>query len=192
MTKVRIFFQNLTRCNNVSFQMIKMLIVVVACYTVCWLPFNIYWVIGLAEESIYIHPSYPYTFTVVHILAVSHTCYNPFIYCWMNIRVRQGFLEVLGKYEFKSCATINTNLYLTHRQMQLTQKMLFLDQLGNAELQPIGKCQSISQRTKSLPASTTNYEQWKRSLASTNNGNVSLSAFVSFTHYSLQHHHHSV
>ena len=54
--------------------------------------------IGLAEESIYIHPSYPYIFTVVHILAVSHTCYNPFIYCWMNIRVRQGFLDVLGKY----------------------------------------------------------------------------------------------
>ena len=34
----------------------------------------------------------------MHILAVSHTCYNPFIYCWMNIRVRQGFLDVLGKY----------------------------------------------------------------------------------------------
>ena len=28
-------------------KMIKMLIVVVACYTVCWLPFNIYWVIAL-------------------------------------------------------------------------------------------------------------------------------------------------
>lgn len=24
--------------------MIKMLIVVVVCYTVCWLPFNVYWV----------------------------------------------------------------------------------------------------------------------------------------------------
>ena len=96
--------------------MIKMLIVVVACYTVCWLPFNIFWVIsmkslptylllssmaefqvwGLFNENIMSMVSSPYIFTVVHMMAVSHTCYNPFIYCWMNNRVRHGFLNVLG------------------------------------------------------------------------------------------------
>ena len=30
-------------------------------------------------------------------MAVSHTCCNPFIYCWMNLRIRHGFMEVLGK-----------------------------------------------------------------------------------------------
>ncbi len=30
---------------DLRFQMIKMLIVVVVCYTICWLPFNIFWVI---------------------------------------------------------------------------------------------------------------------------------------------------
>ena len=43
------------------------------------------------------HPSFPYVFTVVHILVVSHTCINPFIYCWMNRRVRYGFMDVMGK-----------------------------------------------------------------------------------------------
>ena len=43
------------------------------------------------------HPSFPYVFTVVHILVVSHTCINPFIYCWMNRRVRYGFMDVMGE-----------------------------------------------------------------------------------------------
>ena len=34
---------------------------------------------------------------VVHILVVSHTCINPFIYCWMNRRVRYGFMDVMGE-----------------------------------------------------------------------------------------------
>ena len=43
------------------------------------------------------HPSFPYVFTVTHILVVSHTCINPFIYCWMNRRVRYGFMDVMGE-----------------------------------------------------------------------------------------------
>ena len=34
---------------------------------------------------------------MVHILVVSHTCINPFIYCWMNRRVRYGFMDVMGE-----------------------------------------------------------------------------------------------
>ena len=73
--------------------MIKMLIVVVLCYTVCWLPFNIFWVMNLDVTR---GPE-PYAFTIVHILALFHTCLNPVICVWMNSKVRHGFVEVFGK-----------------------------------------------------------------------------------------------
>lgn len=90
-------------------KMIKMLIVVVVTYSVCWLPFNIYFVIGLAKPDIYQQPSFPYIFTLIQIMAVSHTCCNPFIYCWMNLRIRHGFMEVLGNCPLvkKCCFWIN-------------------------------------------------------------------------------------
>ena len=54
-------------------------------------------ILGLIFEELMEHPSFPYVFTVVHILVVSHTCINPFIYCWMNRRVRYGFMDVMGE-----------------------------------------------------------------------------------------------
>ena len=54
-------------------------------------------ILGLIFPKMMEHPSFPYVFTVVHILVVSHTCINPFIYCWMNRRVRYGFMDVMGK-----------------------------------------------------------------------------------------------
>ena len=54
-------------------------------------------VLGLVMPTTLMGPSFPYVFTAVHILAVSHTCMNPFIYCWMNRRVRYGFMDIAGK-----------------------------------------------------------------------------------------------
>ncbi len=53
-------------------------------------------VLGLVMPEAFEHLAIPYIFTIVHILAVSHTCYNPVIYCWMNSRVRYGFIDVSG------------------------------------------------------------------------------------------------
>lgn len=36
-----------------------------------------------------------YIWFVFHWLAMSHSCYNPVIYCYMNARFRVGFLQVL-------------------------------------------------------------------------------------------------
>lgn len=38
----------------------------------------------------------PYLWFACHWLAMSHSCYNPFIYCWMNARFRAGFCSVIG------------------------------------------------------------------------------------------------
>ncbi|KAG7308056.1 hypothetical protein JYU34_006696 [Plutella xylostella] len=36
----------------------------------------------------------PYLWFASHWLAMSHTCYNPLIYCYMNHRYRRGFKQV--------------------------------------------------------------------------------------------------
>lgn len=36
-----------------------------------------------------------YVWFILHWLAMSHSCYNPIIYCYMNARFRNGFLRML-------------------------------------------------------------------------------------------------
>lgn len=37
----------------------------------------------------------PYFWFAFHWLAMSHSCYNPIIYCYMNARFRGGFLQII-------------------------------------------------------------------------------------------------
>lgn len=39
----------------------------------------------------------PYLWFAFHWLAMSHSCYNPIIYCYMNARFRVGFITVLHR-----------------------------------------------------------------------------------------------
>ena len=38
-----------------------------------------------------------YIYAMFHWLAMSHTCYNPVILCWMNTKFRSGFCSVAYK-----------------------------------------------------------------------------------------------
>lgn len=69
----------------------------VVAYTLAWLPLNLYIVaadvpglLDLLSEDVHI-----VLFFVVHCLAMSHTCYNPVIYFWMNGQFRQAYCRVL-------------------------------------------------------------------------------------------------
>ncbi|KAG8174766.1 hypothetical protein JTE90_024232 [Oedothorax gibbosus] len=75
-------------------QMVKMMIVCVFVFTLCWLPFNSLIVIGDQYPELYNLPNIIYLWFACHWLAMSHAAYNPVIYFWMNEKYRHGFRMV--------------------------------------------------------------------------------------------------
>lgn len=67
-------------------QVVKMMIVVVTIFVVCWLPTHIYFIVlshlPHLSQSAYIQELY----LGIYWLAMSNTMYNPIIYFWMNSR----------------------------------------------------------------------------------------------------------
>ncbi|XP_062992166.1 neuromedin-K receptor [Elgaria multicarinata webbii] len=87
-------------------KVVKMMIVVVLTFAVCWLPYHIYFIVTGIYENLnrwkYIQQIYLATFW----LAMSSTMYNPIIYCCLNKRFRAGF-----KRAFQWCPFIEVSSY---------------------------------------------------------------------------------
>nr|XP_056714642.1 G-protein coupled receptor 83 [Euleptes europaea] len=71
---------------------IKMLVLVVVIFAVCWFPLNCY-VVLLSSQVIRSNNALYFAF---HWLAMSSTCYNPFIYCWLNENFRAELKNCLN------------------------------------------------------------------------------------------------
>ncbi|NWI32606.1 GPR83 protein, partial [Sula dactylatra] len=71
---------------------IKMLMLVVILFAVCWFPLNCY-VILLSSQTIHTNNALYFAF---HWFAMSSTCYNPFIYCWLNDSFRSELKALLN------------------------------------------------------------------------------------------------
>lgn len=71
----------------------RMLISMVTIFGICWLPFNIINVTYdfYRETWRYFH----LMFLLSHLLAMSSTCYNPFLYAWLNENFRKEFKQIL-------------------------------------------------------------------------------------------------
>ncbi|KAM7338957.1 G-protein coupled receptor 83-like [Alexandromys fortis] len=78
-------------------QTLKMLMLVVFLYGISWMPLNVYLVL-LASEAISSHNG---LYFILHWLAISSSCYNPYIYCWLSdsfrIEVRKVTMEIQKK-----------------------------------------------------------------------------------------------
>ncbi|XP_075978872.1 neuropeptide Y receptor type 2-like [Anticarsia gemmatalis] len=73
----------------------QMLIAMVTIFGLSWLPLN---VINLCNDYYMyaIHLKYYYLiFFMGHVIAMSSTCYNPFIYAWMNENFRKEFKQLI-------------------------------------------------------------------------------------------------
>ncbi|GBP76006.1 RYamide receptor [Eumeta japonica] len=57
---------------------------------------KVLWTIHENDENWGSWPGMPYMWFASHWLAMSHSCYNPIIYCYMNARYRRGFKQALS------------------------------------------------------------------------------------------------
>lgn len=73
----------------------QMLIAMVAIFGISWLPLNI---INLCNDYYMYAIHYKFYFLIfftVHVIAMASTCYNPFIYAWMNENFRKEFKQLI-------------------------------------------------------------------------------------------------
>ncbi|XP_066582342.1 tachykinin-like peptides receptor 99D [Prorops nasuta] len=74
-------------------RVVKMMIVVVVIFAVCWLPFHVYFIVTSYLPEITNEPYIQEVYLGIYWLAMSNSMYNPIIYCWMNSRFRRGFAQ---------------------------------------------------------------------------------------------------
>ncbi|CAD7084718.1 unnamed protein product [Hermetia illucens] len=74
-------------------RVVKMMMVVVVIFAVCWLPFHIYFIVTSYYPEITSLPYIQEFYLAIYWLAMSNSMYNPMIYCWMNSRFRRGFKQ---------------------------------------------------------------------------------------------------
>ncbi|XP_078392675.1 substance-P receptor-like, partial [Cetorhinus maximus] len=91
---------------NAKRKVVKMMIVVVTTFAVCWLPYHIYFLLYLFHPEIYQKKYIQQVYLTIIWLAMSSTMYNPIIYCCLNDRFRAGFRRV-----FRWCPFVKNSDY---------------------------------------------------------------------------------
>jgi neuropeptide Y receptor len=81
-----------------------MLIAMVVIFAICWLPLNIVHMVEEFHRSELSH--YKVLFLTTHVIAMSSTIYNPFLYSWLNDNFRKEFQQIVPCL-FKVCWCLN-------------------------------------------------------------------------------------
>ncbi|NXT81219.1 NK1R protein, partial [Zapornia atra] len=87
-------------------KIVKMMIIVVCTFALCWLPYHIYFTLQYFNPEWYFQKFIQQVYLAVMWLAMSSTMYNPIIYCCLNDRFRVGF-----KHAFRWCPLVSAGEY---------------------------------------------------------------------------------
>ncbi|NXT25987.1 NK1R protein, partial [Syrrhaptes paradoxus] len=87
-------------------KVVKMMIIVVCTFALCWLPYHIYFTLQYFSPEWYLQKFIQQVYLAVMWLAMSSTMYNPIIYCCLNDRFRVGF-----KHAFRWCPFVSAGEY---------------------------------------------------------------------------------
>ncbi|KAM4751364.1 tachykinin receptor 3a [Anableps anableps] len=99
-------------------KVVKMMIIVVVTFALCWLPYHVYFIATGLNKQLMKWKYIQQVYLSVLWLAMSSTMYNPIIYCCLNSRFRAGF-----KRAFRWCPFIKVSSYdeLELRSIRLHQ-----------------------------------------------------------------------
>ncbi|KFQ89661.1 Substance-P receptor, partial [Phoenicopterus ruber ruber] len=87
-------------------KVVKMMIIVVCTFALCWLPYHIYFTLQHFNPDWYLQKFIQQVYLAIMWLAMSSTMYNPIIYCCLNDRFRVGF-----KHAFRWCPFVSAGEY---------------------------------------------------------------------------------
>ncbi|XP_072137984.1 neuromedin-K receptor-like isoform X1 [Mobula birostris] len=87
-------------------KVVKMMIVVVFTFTICWLPYHIFFLVTKQYPNVSRWKPIQQVYLAVFLLAMSSNMHNPIIYCCLNSRFRAGF-----KKAFQWCPFIQFSNY---------------------------------------------------------------------------------
>ncbi|XP_034044655.1 tachykinin receptor 3a [Thalassophryne amazonica] len=87
-------------------KVVKMMIIVVVTFALCWLPYHVYFIVTGLNMYLLKWKYIQQVYLLVLWLAMSSTMYNPIIYCCLNSRFRAGF-----KQAFRWCPFIKVSNY---------------------------------------------------------------------------------
>lgn len=77
----------------------RMLISMVAIFGISWLPLNLINILNDFNASMSDYNYFLISFVFAHSMAMASTCYNPFLYAWLNENFRKEFKQVLPFFE---------------------------------------------------------------------------------------------
>ena len=72
-----------------------MLLIVVVIFSLCWLPYQVYFLISIFYPLINNFKFINLIFLISHWLAMSNSCCNPFIYCLCSPQFRLEFRQLI-------------------------------------------------------------------------------------------------
>ncbi|KAM9769759.1 tachykinin receptor 3a [Menidia menidia] len=87
-------------------KVVKMMIIVVVTFALCWLPYHVYFIATALYQGLSKWKYIQQVYLSIMWLAMSSTMYNPIIYCCLNSRFRTGF-----KRAFRWCPFITISSY---------------------------------------------------------------------------------
>ncbi|XP_052863309.1 tachykinin-like peptides receptor 99D [Anopheles cruzii] len=134
-------------------RVVKMMMIVVIIFAVCWLPFHFYFIITSYYPELTKKPYIQEVYLAIYWLAMSNSMYNPIIYCWMNSRFRRGFQQFFRCCPFVRVMPDNPS---SHRRIGTERSFLYNGAGHSPGSQR--KWQGHMRRANTLPANRLNHQ----------------------------------
>lgn len=99
----------------------------VVIFVLCWMPLNMAHLWRDADKSLDNWYYFTLIFFVAHVIAMSSTIYNPFLYAWMNDNFKKEFRQVLPCLFFGRGGSSYSSSYTQYTNVETQQPSVVLN-----------------------------------------------------------------